>query len=294
MNESTNQPEQQSDPVIPEILREETAVARTIPVTLDELANLPEEQGLEKVENRVKIVQALRRASIELTNPQDWLLFKSPDGAVTAFLQDSGCGRILPLWGIDIEPKNGFTRIDDEKDGEFAYECCADGFCNATGRFVKDVTGVRYSTEDFCKNLPPLLKDVRVKQASVANRNGNIVRALAGMKGVALEELQAVWGTRKSIDKCSLGKGYGSKADRQGAGGVSAATPKDIPAPICETCQKTMKFIDGTGKNYKSFWACPDKKKVDGKWNEHSSINDEEYRKKLAASAAERTPGQEG
>jgi len=49
-----------------------------------------------------------------------------------------------------------------------------------------------------------------------------------------------------------------------------------------------MKFVPGGtsgNRTYSAFWSCPDKKKVDGKWNEHSSVNDEEYRKSLAKAA---------
>lgn len=295
--ETQNQSEPQSNnPIIPEVVKEETALVRpSAPVTVDELAALEEGRGLEIVETRHKIIQSLRRASIMLASPQDLLLFKTDEGAVTAFLQDSGCKRIMPLWGIDITPKNGFVRIaNEETPGEFAYECMADGFCNATQSFVKDITGVRYSTEHFCKDLPALQKEVRVKQASVANRDGNIVRALTGMKNIAIEEILSVWkGTDKKIELCSYGKGFGSKAERQGAGGTAKGTPTDVQPPICEICNKTMKFVSGEGKTYESFWACPDKKKIDGKWNEHSSINDKKYREGLAKSQ-QRDPGMEG
>ncbi len=52
------------------------------------------------------------------------------------------------------------------------------------------------------------------------------------MKSVAIEEIQAVWGTKKNIEKCSLGKGFGSKYERAG-GQAQDQTPKDIEAPTC-------------------------------------------------------------
>jgi len=295
MNESS-QHETSSNPIIPEVMPAETAVARhLIPTTLDELASLPEEQGLAIVETRHKIVESLRRASVALTSPQDWLLFRAED-RITAYLQDSGCGRIMPLWGIDITPtdKPETITMTDDANGDFAIRTFGDAYCGATNAALKGVEGVRYSTEDFCRDLAPIQKKVRVTQASTANRNGNAVRRLTGLQNTAIEFIEDVWkGTGKSIALCPHGKGFGSKADRQGAGGVSAGTPKDVPAPVCEKCQKTMKFISGEGKTYASFWSCPDKKKVDGQWNDHSSVNDKQYREGLAKSAP-RDPGQEG
>ncbi len=129
----------------------------------------------------------------------------------------------------------------------------------------------------------------------MANREGNAVRALAGLKNVAIEFIEEVWkGTGKSIALCPKGRGFGSKFDR--AGGQSQdQTPKDVPSPVCETCNKTMKFVAGGmsgGKKYDPFWACPDKKRVDGKWNEHSSINDAQYRQELAKKQP-RQPGED-
>jgi hypothetical protein len=287
----------QDQTITPEVMKEEIEIApKQVPVTVDDFTSLPEEQGIERVAVKHKIIDTLRRASIMLTSPQDWLLFKAED-RVTAYLQDSGCARIAPLWGIEITPVGDFVTItDDEKPGEYAVKCEGDGYCNVTQLFVKNVIGVRYSTDDVVKDLPTLVKKVRTQQNSIANRNGNIIRLLAGMKSVAIEEIDSVYkaeGKGKTTALCVAGRGFGSRADRQGAGGKGKA-PSDIPAPMCDVCQKTMKFVDGTGKQYESFWSCPDKKKVDGKWNEHSSINDKKYRESIAAGQKDRETGMEG
>lgn len=275
-------------------------VAPQIPVTIEELAALDEGVGVGIVEGRREIIDTLRKASILLTHPQDWVLYKADD-RVTAYLQDCGCQRIKPLWGIDITPVGDFERVSVQgaPDDEYAYSVKGDGYCGATDSAVKGIEGLRYSTENFCKDLPPLQRMMRVRQAAVANRDGNIIRTLTGMKCVALEEIDTVWkaeGKGKNIALCVPGRGYGSKADRQGAGGTAKGTPTDVQPPVCEICNKTMKFVDGTGKTYDSFWSCPDKRKVDGKWNEHSSVNDKQYRASLAKAKepTDRDAGQEG
>ena len=48
------------------------------PTNLNELAGRKGE-AVEIIEARVQVVETLRRASIRLTSPADWLLFKAPD-----------------------------------------------------------------------------------------------------------------------------------------------------------------------------------------------------------------------
>lgn len=279
-----NQEQENDNPAIePELIHEEIATTRpSMPVTIDELAVIPDDRGIQIIQQRFKIIDSLRRASISLTSPQDWLLFKSPEGAVTAYLQDSGCKRIWQIWGIEIQPMGGFEKITDDETGDFACKCFGNGVSKVTGLFVENIEGVRYSNENYCKDLPKLQQEVRVKQAAIANRDGNIIRALTGLKSVALEMLEDVWkGTGKTSALCNLGKGYGSKYERRGAEQHDQA-PKDIAPPVCGLCKKTMKYVPA-GANYSAFWSCPDKKKgPDGRYNDHQSISTSDWEKKLA------------
>jgi hypothetical protein len=290
---------EENQEIEPEVIQEETSLVKpSIPVTVDQLAALEDEAGLLVVERRHKIVDTLRRASISLTNPQDWLLFRA-DNRVTAFLQDSGCQRIMPLWGIEITPKGGFveTRVNDDPAGDYAITCYADAYCNVTNQMMKDIEGTRYSDEDFVNGyhpLPPIKKKIRIQQAAVANRNGNAVRKLTGLSNVAIELIQEVWkGSGKSIDLCAHGKGFGSKQERAGAQVQEAAHVPAGKEPKCETCGAVMKFWPAgisktSNKPYPAFWSCSSK---DHKY----SIKDEEYQKILAInSTAERQPGEDG
>lgn len=279
MNENT---EPENPAVEPEIIQDLAVTRPSMPVTVDELAVIPDERGIQVIQARFKIIDSLRRASISLTSPQDWLLFKTPEGAVTAFLQDSGCKRIWQIWGIEIQPTGEFEKITDDETGDFAYRCFGNGVSKVTGLFVEQIEGVRYSNENYCKDLPKLQQEVRVKQSAIANRDGNIIRALTGLKSVALEMLEEVWkGTGKNTALCNLGKGYGSRTERRGAE-VHDQAPKDIPPPICAVCKKNMKYVPA-GANYSAFYSCPDKKKgPDGKYNEHQSISCIDWEKKLA------------
>lgn len=282
MNEETAT---QTSPIVePEVMKQEQALSKpSAPVTVEDLALLPEEGGVLVVQNRHKIVETIRKASIALTSPSDWLLFRTKEGVVTAYLQDSGCKRIWQLWGIEITPVGDFETISlaSDENGDYAIQCKADGRSRATGLFVEQVMGVRYSTEDFCKDLPAIQKKVRVCQAAIANRDGNIIRALTGLKNVAIEEIESVYkaqATGKNMANAAKGKGFGSS--REGL----QNTPTDIVPPICELCNKTMRFVAGT-KDYEAYWKCADyvydrdKRQANG----HSRVKDAQYRQELAA-----------
>jgi hypothetical protein len=291
----------------PEVMQPETALAKpSLPVTIEDLAALPEEEGVAIIEGRQEILDTLRKASILLTHPQDWVLYKA-ENRITCYLQDCGCQRVMALWGIDIEPTGGYERIDDKDTEEFAYSCKADGFCASTNRAVKAVQGLRLSTEDVVKNLPRLQKSIRVRQLATANRDGNIVRMLTGLKSVAIEELDSVWkaeGKGKSVALCVPGRGYGSQKERQGAQANDADKTSD-PGPKCPTCGAKMNFRKAgsttSGKAYGAFWGCS-KFKSDGC---KGSVQDSDYQKSKPKPATygegadpdpalDRAPGEEG
>ena len=285
-----NQDPESENPVIdPEVIHEETAIARnSMPLTVAELATIPDDRGLQIIQARYEIIDMLQRRSIALTYPQDWVLFKSQEGVITAFLQESGCRRICHIWEIEIDPKDEWEKIKDDETGDYAYKCFGNGFCSFAKMTVKNVEGVRYSNEKYCKDLPKLQQEVRVKQAAKANRDGNIIRNLTGLKSVAFEMLEDVWkGTGKTTDKCSLGKGYGSRDERRGAE-VHDQAPKDATPPICDICGKNMKYLAATDR-YKAFWSCPDKKKgPDGKYNNHGSVEADKWEATMKLAAEDR------
>jgi len=271
--------ENENEVIDPEVM-EQTAIEKSsprIPVSIDELSNMPDERGVKVIEARRNIIDNLRRASIMLTSPSDWLLFRNREGAVTAYCQDTGCKRFWQLWGIEINPKGTFEKITDEKTGDFAYRCVADGGCKVTGLYVYDIEGIRYSTEDFCKYVEPdIKKEMFVRLAATANRDGNIIRTLTGMKSVALELLDEVWkGTGKTSNLCSKGKGYGTQSERRGA--IAHEGDKtDDQGPICPKCSSKMTYYaakDKDGKHYGAFWGCSQWKATGCK----GSVQDSDY-----------------
>lgn len=268
-----------------EVVERETGLAtRSIPVSIDEIA--AQEGGEALVQRAIEIMKALRAASIALTHPSDWVLFKA-ENATTAFLQEVGCQRIQDLWGVEIYDLSPWTRTDDPDTKDFSYSITATGHSNRTGQTVYGITGTRYSYEPFItkRKLPALQIINEVQKAARANLNGNIVRELAGMKSVPIQELDLVWQLAKmskTSNDCAKGRGFGTADER--VGGASNKTgglePADIP--VCDYCDPPVKLVYRESGN---FWGCPMYKKHESKKmtiNHDVLLKRIEERKKLA------------
>jgi hypothetical protein len=274
-----------------------------IPVTLSELAALKGE-ALEVIEARVQVLETLRRAAIRATSPEDWLLFKSPDeqgGQITGFLQDCGADRVRDLYGIEIYDVSKPEKIVGNDPAVFTYIVNGSGRCKLTRQVLEQVEGGRSSTDDFCRGKTGAELELTVRKAARANLDGGITRELAGMKSVPINQLAEAWvGTKKNIDQCRRGRGFGTRDER--VGGRAEKTP-DVEPPVCPHCGTTGIYRPAKGDR-KPFYGCPNY----GKHTDKKFIIDAEkwVREHQAAAATDaegpltagqvfgRDPGQEG
>lgn len=297
-NEETDTMAEDRSVIEPEIVEEDRSIELrkpSIPTTINELAALDEKKGLAIVEVRSEILQALRVASIKLTMPADWTLFRVVDErgeTITAFLGDQGCDRIKKLWGIQID-NIGIPERIEAKDGTFAYRITGDGKCAVTGECVFDMEGVRYSNERYAEEKPEgIQREVAVRKAARANLDGGITRELAGLKSVPIEELDKAWeGSWRKSSMCAKGRGFGSKDQRVGAGDEKTGTIDPADIPTCDICQVKLVF---RAKANPPFWGCPTYTKHP---KEKVIVNHEDLLKQIAdrkkAAAATREPGDE-
>jgi hypothetical protein len=228
----------------------------TTPVTLSELAALKGE-ALEVIESRVQIIETLRRAAIRSTSPEDWLLFKSPEeqgGQIVGYLQDCGADRVRDLWGIEVFDVSKPEKIVGNDPAVFTYIITGSGRCKLTRQVLEQVEGGRSSTDDFCKGKTGAELELTVRKAARANLDGGLTRELAGMKSVPVNELAEAWvGTKKSIEQCRRGRGFGTRDER--VGGRSEKAP-DIDPPVCPHCQTKGVYRPAKGDR-KAFYGCP-------------------------------------
>ena len=237
-----------------------------VPVTIGELAAL-KGAAVEIVDARVQVITTLRKASIRVTAPEDWLLFKAPDdqgGQVVAYLQDCGGDRVRDLWGIEIYNVGTPTKIAGSDPAVFHYLITGCGRCKLTGQELAEVEGGRSSTDDFCKGKVGVELELAVRKAARANLDGTITRELAGLKSVPVAELADAWkGTTKTIEQCRRGRGFGTRDERLGARSEKAP---DVDPPSCEVCGSKGQYRPAKGDR-KAFYGCPNyAKHADQKW----------------------------
>ena len=209
------------------------------PATLEQIAALGD-GAKEIIRARIQVIQTIRKASIQTTMPEDWLLFHAVDRRTgqertTAYLQDAGCDRVAPLWGIEVFGIEKPERImANDGTANFMYLIRGSGRCSITGQTVEQMEGGRSSSDDFCKGETGTALELKVRKAARANLDGNIVRELTGLKSVPLNELQAAWeGSSKDWNRCVKARGYGS-GKPEAAGNVASVSTGPVPdCPVC-------------------------------------------------------------
>jgi len=249
------------------------------PVTLSELAARKGE-AIEIIEARVQILETLRKAALRATSPEDWLLFKAPEeagGQIVGYLQDSGCERVRDLSGIEIFNVGAMEKVATNDPKIFHYLISGDGRRKLTGQVIEQVEGGRSSTDDFCRDKTGADLELAVRKAARANLDGRIVRELAGLSNVPVDEITEAWaGTKKTIDRCRKGRGFGSRSERLGA---TAEGVPDVEPPVCPHCKTKASYRKG--KNGRGdFWGCPNyTKHPEKKW----TVDADAYLKEIKA-----------
>lgn len=245
----------------PEIVDDTSIELRkpSIPTTINELASLGA-KGKAVIEAKKEILQTLRIASIQLTMPNDWVLFRVIDergDTITGFLSDQGCDRIKKMWGIKIHNLTEPERIESP-DGVFAYRITGDGFSETVGEAALNMEGIRYSNERYAdEKTEGIQREVAVRKAARANLDGGIVREIAGLKSVPIQELDKCWeGTWKKSAMCAKGRGFGSKDTRLGAADEQTGGVDPADVPICEHCKVKLVFRPAKGDRG-AFYGCP-------------------------------------
>jgi hypothetical protein len=226
-----------------------------VPRTLDQLAARKAEAA-PIIAARVNVLTSVRMWALRACWPQDFVLFKSDDGLVIAYLEDAGCDRVRPYYGIEIfDVGDPIKTVSPTDPSAYYYTVKASGLCKLTGETLEAVEGGRSSAEEFVKHVAdPLQKDLYVRRAARASADGIVVRTLAGLQSVPEEELAAAWtGSGKSVTQCRKGRGFGSKTER--LGGVRESDPNVRP-PVCPHCKATGKYRPARGDR-DAFYGCP-------------------------------------
>ena len=255
---------QAADPTVDEPLVDEgslTLRAGAVPVTIEELAALSVSAAIRNIEARFTIVETIRARAVMATFPTDWVLFKAPEeqgGQITGYLMDVGAKRALGGAGVEVYDVSDPVRVEGSDPGTFSFRFYASGRSNITNQVIEKVLGSRSSTDDACKGLTGVPLEDKVLKMARANCDGNVARKLIGLQNFPGDELVRLWARvnpPRSIEQCNRGKGFGSRADRQGVGAAPNLTP-----PKCDVCGTVG--VWRAGKDGKpDFYFCPNHQK---------------------------------
>jgi hypothetical protein len=254
------------DPVDVDVSQALTLRDPRVPVTLDDLAAL-RGKAVEVLEARVLILETARKRAIRMTHPEDWVLFKSPDERIVAYLQDCGCERTRDILSIEIFDVTKAEKIMAPDGQSYVYVQHGSGRSRLTLQTVEGMIGGRSSTDDFTRDATGAILELLVMKATRANLDGNIARELMGLKSVPIDELADAWkGTTKSTEHCRKGRGFGTGDERLGA--TREGVP-DVPPPTCTVCKgpdgQPLPLVYREGRNGKGgFYGCRNYKQHEG------------------------------
>ncbi len=246
-----------------------------VPATIDDLATRTEDFK-QLIQARYDTVDQLRRLSIALTYPGDWLQFGNNEEAFGYLQGGKGCERVMQLWGVNVVNLGPMERVDiSEPEGkkEWYYIIRGDGECNITKSKSEGFEGICGSDDDFLftgrgddkrpKKRLQLEKEMR--HAARTRLDGIVTRTLTGLKSVPITEIKRIWdeqGQGKAVAKIPKGKGagagFGTSAERAGADIMVAPGYKASEAPKCPACKKPMRFVP-KGSKSDPIWSCPDR-----------------------------------
>jgi hypothetical protein len=232
-----------------------------VPVTIEELASLAVSAAIKNIEARFTIVETIRARAVMSTYPTDWVLFKMPEeqgGQITGYLMDAGAKRALGGAGVEVYDVSDPMRVEGSDPGSFSIRFWASGRHRITGQVIEKVLGSRASTDDACKGLTGVPLEDKVLKMARANCDGNVARKLLGLQNFPADQLTRLFALvtpPRSVEQCNRGRGFGSRADRQGVG----AAP-NVPPPNCAVC--STPGVWRAGKDGKpDFYFCPNHQK---------------------------------
>lgn len=201
-----------------------------------------EDKTIARIDAMIKVLDRLRKASIQATQPSDWIVNVSRDFsgniiAQRAYLQDIGAERAGKIWGIAVSEPS--IEREDFPDGTYAYHMVAEATARVTGEKLEYVEGSRWSGDKFFQKG---LKDdekpdpVDLRKSAWANLHGRAVRSLAGLGGVPVEFLAECGLDTKRCVFVDYGKGA---KGGESSGAQTGASGFDV----------VMKFGKGKGKS---------------------------------------------
>ena len=243
-----------------EASRETALTERAERSFIDRIANM--ENAAVIFKRRTDLIATCYLIAIGRTRPADWVLFKLPDGTVTAMLTASGAELVAEVYGVQVEnlrpiDHNGIFKPEriDSPGGAYALRGVCDAWSGVNGRRAFNLEAVRRSDEDFTgrsvdadgklthdkeKKTGALDSDLRASVLTLLRTKA--VRVLCGMTRVPASDLEAAWkDSNKKLDQCRKGHGFGTSSSRTAA----TLAPEEIKTEVEKLRVEILKAVGG-------------------------------------------------
>lgn len=230
-------------------------------------------------DTRCRLLETCRVSAIKATQPEDWVLSKAKDGSEMGMLKASGANVVAQYWGIEIYnvrplgPRGEFAPEEVVTAEGRTLRAWCDARSNVTGQQRSNIEASRSSTESFVgrpANYPSgdswhgdLVAGADLRASVYTLLLSKATRVLAGLARVPKAQLALAWeGSSKTVDRCTLGSGYGSSTERTAAkvSTADAATRDELWAEILRRtggdvndAKKVLKDITGNPPKFAGF-----------------------------------------
>jgi hypothetical protein len=256
---SSPSPAEPSSRLLDEILEESRQTERAERSFVEKLSAMAEAEEI--FERRTRLIETCYLVAINRTRPEDWILFKDPQGNVHAMLAASGAQLVAEVYGIklsNVRPRDDQGLFDPERvvysPGIFGFRGACDAWSRINGR-EQMIEMTRRSDEDFTgRTVDEAGRFTHDKDKKVGAFEGDLrssvltglltksVRVLCGMTRVPISDLERAWGTSgKKTERCRKGHGFGSSADRN----AGAVTSDDIKTEVEKLKAEVTRCVGG-------------------------------------------------
>lgn len=195
---------------------EEAMVPRGAEGELDLLALSDNDQDLARridgVEKRIDLFMKIKKISLKLTKPTDWIIRKSGAGE-SLYLMERGAENIAHAWGLDItglEVKQIWH--SDDKGKYYIYQASGKCFARKLGRYIEEI-GICSQRDLFLGKVGKEWRPVEeiditnIMRKAVTNLYNRIIKRMVGLTAVTIEDLTDIGFDIKKIPVVDYGEG---------------------------------------------------------------------------------------
>jgi len=146
--------------------------------------------AVERFLARIEAFNRIKMAALAATNRHDWVAHaESDDPDVAPYLQESGCEKLMQMFGVEIERDGGakLTYADDQS-FEFVYEGRARAL--VLSEIWYPVVGSRWSGDGFFTKGGKIRPDPGdVRKAALTNLFNRAIKTVLGLRNLTWDDL---------------------------------------------------------------------------------------------------------